>query len=91
MGAVGDGRAGGEYRLAQSDEQEQATAFQHVVSIEFDILRMQPPPGNGMRQPPADLIDPGGQRPPQHAGFRITAAPVVHKGVVAISQISVRR
>jgi hypothetical protein len=42
-----------------------------MVRVEVDPLGSQTPAGDGMRQPPADLIYTGGQRPPQEANFRI--------------------
>ena len=70
-GSFGNGRARGEHRFPERNEQEQATAFQHMSHIELDVLGPQPPAGNGMRQPPANLIDPGGQYPQPQAGFYI--------------------
>ena len=36
-------------RLAKSDKQEQATAFQHVLGVKCDTLGLQTPTRNGVR------------------------------------------
>jgi hypothetical protein len=40
-GSVGDGESGGQDRFTQRDEQEQPTAFDHVVGVELDVLGVE--------------------------------------------------
>ena len=60
---------GSEDRFAKSNDQEQVATFQHMLCVKGDVLRTQPPPGDWMRPPPADLIDRRSQRPPEQPGI----------------------
>src|SRR5579871_6992778 len=63
-GRMGDRCARSEHCFTQSDNQEQATSFQHMIGVERNVLRVKPPSGYGMCEPCPDEFHTTSYYPP---------------------------